>query len=323
MLSHHHVTPLAAQAPDPGHRPDRCQALRQEHATGATDAATRAWRLTGSNASLLGRELGSKLTGRHLSFEVLPFSYGEYLAFTGQEPGANSLLGHLDDGGFPAALRERNPQVLRELLRDVVQRDVAARHGLRTTRHVMNLVLFLLANTGQPLSLQSLTKSLAVPTVTQTSRAVEYLQDAYLLFAVQKFSTSFRQRVVAPVKYYAVDNGLRRANSPQSNPDVGHRLENAVYLALRPRGEPVYYAGERGVWECDFVTPSHAIQVCAHLDELNRGRELAGAVRATRHGGRRQALVLTLDQTDRVVEDGVAVEVRPAWQWILEQPAAP
>jgi hypothetical protein len=274
--------------------------------------------LTGSNASLLGRELGSKLTGRHLSFEVLPFSYREFLAFTGSQPGPESLLAFLDEGGFPVALQERNPQVLRELLRDVVQRDIASRHALRTTRHLMNVTLFLLANTGQPFSLQHLTKALAVPTVPQTSRAVEQLQDAYLLFAVQKWSSSFKQRVVAPAKYYAVDNGLRRANAPSSSPDLGHRLENAIYLGLRQRGEPIHYAGERGAWECDFVTPSLAVQVCARLDDSNVAREVRGAVHGARLPGKRRALVLTLDQDDRLVEEGVEIEVRRAWQWLLD-----
>jgi hypothetical protein len=276
--------------------------------------------VTGCNASLLGRELGSRLTGRHLSFEVFPFSYGECLAYTGAHPGAASLRSYLDTGGFPTFLRERNDQVLQELLRDVVQRDVAGRQGMRDTRHVMNLLLFLLANTGQPCSFQGLTKALAVPTVGQTSRYVAYLQDAYLLCAVPKFSPSFRQRVVAPAKYYAIDNGMRRANSPQGQPDLGHRLENAVALHLRRHTQHLSYAGERGVWECDFVTEDEVIQVCAELTPANRDRELRGLVAASRLPGKRRARVVTLDQTDHLKHDGVAIDVVPAWRWIGEGP---
>jgi predicted AAA+ superfamily ATPase len=78
------------------------------------------------------------------------------------------------DGGFPAFLRERNSQLLQELLRDIVQRDIASRYHLREIRHLMNLALFLLANTGLPLSMQSLTKSLSIPTVAQTARFLQY-----------------------------------------------------------------------------------------------------------------------------------------------------
>lgn len=274
--------------------------------------------VTGSNASLLHQELGAKLTGRHLSYEVFPFGYKEYLAFTGQDAGEASLLAYLDDGGFPGYLRERSPQVLQELLRDIVQRDISLRHGLRETRHLMNLVLFLLANTGQPFSIQSLAKSLAIPAVAQTARYLEYLQDAYVLFAAPKFSPSFKRRVVTPNKYYANDTGFRRLNSPQGAPDRGRRLENLVFLALRRQGVSACYAGEKDSWECDFVTDALAIQVCAELTPHNRQREVGGLVRACRLPGARRPLILTLNQRDRFREEGFTVEVRPAWEWLLE-----
>ncbi len=274
--------------------------------------------VTGSNASLLGRELGSKLTGRHLSFEVFPFSYAEYLEYRNCKPGADSLRSYLDEGGFPAYLREGNPAILQELLRDIVQRDIAVRRKLRETRHVMNLALYLFANTGQPVSMQTLTKSLAIPTVQQTSRYLEYLADAYVLFAVPKFSVSFKKRIVTPNKYYAVDNGLRRANSPQLTSDLGHRLENAVFLALRRRGESIAYAGEKDSWECDFVTPTTAVQVCANLTAHNQEREVRGALRAAALPGNRRPLILTLDQRDRIVTGAGTIDVRPVWEWMAD-----
>jgi predicted AAA+ superfamily ATPase len=273
--------------------------------------------ITGSNASLLGRELGAKLTGRQLKFEVFPFSYTEYLAYRRMTAGAESVRYFLDDGGFPTFLRERDPRVLQELLRDIIQRDIAVRHGLRETRHVMNLALFLLANTGQPISMQRLTKSLAIPTVGQTSRYLEYLEDAYVLFGVPKFSASFKMRVVAPRKYYAVDIGFRRANSPQTTPDAGHRLENAVFLDLRRREGAVTYAGDKDRWECDFVTDLDAIQVCAELTTFNRERELRGAVNAARlPGKKRRAIILTLNQRDRITFGDATVHVQPVWEWL-------
>jgi len=208
------------------------------------------------------------------------------------------------------------PSLHGKLLRDVVQRDIAARYALRETRHVMNLLLFLLANTGQPFSFQTLTKNLAVPTVGQTSRYMEFLQDAYLIFAVPKFSHAFKRRVVAPAKYFAIDNGLRRANSPQLQSDLGHRLENAVAIHLRRETRDLHYAGERDLWECDFIVPAAAIQVCLELTPANRERELRGVIEGTRLRGRRRALVVTLDQTDRLIEGGVEIEVLPAWRWM-------
>lgn len=274
--------------------------------------------VTGSNASLLGRELGVRLSGRHLSFEVHPFSYSEYLDYTRQPVSEASFRAYLDDGGFPEYLRERNDHILHELVRDVIRRDIASRYGLRELRHLMNLALFLLANTGQAFSLQRLTKSLAVPTVGQTARYVEYLQDAYLLMALPKFGPAFRKRVVSPRKYYAVDNGLRRANSPQAAPDVDHRLENVVYLALQEKHPDVTYAGERDLWECDFIAGDAAIQVCAELTESNKAHELAGLLHAVQLCGSRRAMVLTLHQTDRFAVEGFNVHVVPVWRWLCE-----
>lgn len=278
--------------------------------------------VTGSNASLLGRELGAKLTGRHVSAEVYPFSYGEYLAFRGGERGAATLNNYLDEGGFPGPLREAaaGPGMLRELLRDLVQRDIVSRYALRDTRHLMNLALHLLAHTGQPLSLQSLAKGLAIPSVAQAARYVEYLRDAWLLLAVPKFSASFKQRVVSPPKYYAIDPGFRAANTPNPTPDLGRRLENTVLLALRRRGVTPAFATETHQWECDFVTPEAAIQVCAELTPQNRGRELRGLLAAAdlpgATGRQRELLVLTLNQRDALKEDGKSIAVLPAWDWL-------
>ena len=272
--------------------------------------------VTGSNASLLGRGLGAKLTGRHRSFEVLPFSYTEYLKFTRRKASRDSLVAYLDDGGFPSFLHERYPQVLQQLLGDIIHRDIAARHRLRETRHVMNLALFLLANTGQPFSAQRLTKVLAVPSVSQTLRYLEYLQDAYAFFALPKFSPSFKQRIITPSKYYAIDNGMRVASSPQGSPDRGARLENLVYLALRRRGHSLYYAGETDRWECDFVTPSEAIQVCLELTPSNLEREVGGVGQACRLPGKRRGLILTLGQTDRLRRGKLSIKVQPVWKWL-------
>jgi predicted AAA+ superfamily ATPase len=275
--------------------------------------------LTGSNASLLGRELGVKLTGRHLSFEVFPFSYSEYLSYTGEKPGRGSLLTYLSEGGFAGYLRERRPEILRELFRDIIQRDIAHRHKLRETRHLMNLGLYLLANTGQPFSLHRLSKALEVPSVGQTSHYVGYLEDAYLILSLPRFSASFKQRVISPKKYYAIDNGLRRMNSQQTQPDVGHRLENAVFLALRRENRSCHYAAESGLWECDFVTDTHAIQVCSELTPVNLRRELAGLVGAAKLPGERACQILTLDQGETLDEDGLRVEVLPAWEWLARR----
>ena len=87
-------------------------------------------------------------------------------------------------------------------------------------------------------------------------------------------------------------------------------------LRLRRSTRDLCYAGERDLWECDFVTADAAIQVCLELTPANRDCELRGAVEGARLRGHRRALVVTLDQTDQVREGGVLIDVVPAWQWM-------
>lgn len=273
--------------------------------------------VTGSNASLLGAELGTKLTGRHESRTVWPFCYSEYLDATGQARGEESLRAFLNDGGFPGYLRERRDTLLNDLLQDVLWRDVVARNRLRDVRHLRNLFLYLATNTGLPVSRLKLTKNLEIPSADETSRYLEYLRDAYLLFTVPKFSQSFRKRVLAPPKYYAVDNGLRRIVSSQAAPDQGRRLENAVALEFLRRAETPCYAAERDSWECDFVTKGAVWQVCWQLTEENTAREVRGLMEARKQSRATRMVILTcLNQKQTLRQDGARIEVVPAWEWL-------
>ena len=149
----------------------------------------------------------------------------------------------------------------------------------------------------------------------------EYLQDAWLLLSLPRFSASFKQRVTSPPKYYAVDTGLAAANSPNPTPDLGRKLENAVLLALRRRGEKPAFAAAPHAWECDFVTRDLAIQCCARLSPENRIRELRGLVEASKLPGcpakkGRDRFILTLDQEDSLTEQGLSIRIVPAWKWL-------
>jgi uncharacterized protein len=280
--------------------------------------------VTTSSASLHGGDAGAKLTGRHIAQEVYPFSYREYLAFTGEVPSAVSLENYLRRGGLPGALHAgpaHAPVLLRELLRDIVQRDIVSRHALRAVRPLMTLALHLIAHAGQPLSLHAIARRLGLPSAAQAARFVEYLLDAWLLLAVPRFSASFRQRVISPPKYYPIDTGLAAANSPNPIPDLGRNLENAILLALRRKGDAPAYAVAPHEWECKFVTPALAIQVCARVTPENRIREFRGLVNAATlaggDGGKpRQLIVLTMDQEDALSEQGHSVTIAPAWRWL-------
>jgi uncharacterized protein len=115
--------------------------------------------VTGSNASLLSKELGTRLTGRHLRLELYPFSYTEYLTYTNQPVTAESLNLYSRMGGFPEYLHDGKIEILQNLLKDIVMRDIAIRYGIRNTQSLMDLTLYLLSNLRQRVFIQWLTQN--------------------------------------------------------------------------------------------------------------------------------------------------------------------
>ena len=90
--------------------------------------------ITGSNASLLSKELGTKLTGRHLDYELFPFSFREFLDLTKEKVGINSFEKYLFNGGFPEYLKFKKEEILQELLRDIITKDISTRYKIRNLK---------------------------------------------------------------------------------------------------------------------------------------------------------------------------------------------
>jgi len=122
-----------------------------------------------------------------------------------------------------------------------------------------------------------------------------------------------------PAKVYLVDTGLARRIT---STDLGHLLENAVFLELKRRGyEMSYFEGER---EADFLARRDGedmlpVQVTWELTHSNRDREIEGLTEACRVLGLREGLILTDDQEEDIEQGGVRISVRAAWRWMLER----
>ncbi|MCI0503766.1 ATP-binding protein [Candidatus Micrarchaeota archaeon] len=275
--------------------------------------------LTGSNASLLSKELGTRLTGRHLREELFPFSFGEALSLRKAKAGPASLATYLGEGGFPAYLRYGKAESLRELLNDVIERDIVVRHKLRDTKTVKELAVYLLTNTAREFTYNKIGQTFSLSTTTAASY-VSFFEDAYLVFAVPKFAYSLRKQLVNPKKVYCIDNGLAKANSASFSNDEGRLLENAVFLHLRRHCRDIFYYKGKG--ECDFVVKdrdriSAAFQACYKLTEDNKQREVSGLLEALNEFDLKEGLILTFDQEDHFVLDGRKITVVPAWKWML------
>jgi len=278
--------------------------------------------ITGSNASLLSRELGTKLTGRHLSYELFPFSYREFLEFTRRKPGKESFMSYLYDGGFPGFLKYKDETLLHELLKDVLMRDVVNRFGIKNTAILKKLTLYLLTNVGKEFSANALKKMLEVKSVQTIVDYLSHLEDSYLIFTIPKFSYSYRKQQVNPKKVYSIDNGLSYANSVSFSKDKGKMLENSVFLNLRKTYKEIFYFQKNK--ECDFIVKDkekiiRAIQVCYNLNRENKEREIKGLLEAMDELELNEGLILTCDQEDEFKINGKEIIVRPVWKWLLEK----
>jgi predicted AAA+ superfamily ATPase len=279
--------------------------------------------LTGSHASLMTRELGSRLTGRHIRHELFPFSYGEFLTCVGARASVDSLDDYLNIGGFPEFVKYKRLEVLQELFTDILTRDILVKHRIRNTRSLSDMALYLLSHVGNEFTYSGLRKLFRLGSTNSAAAFVGFLEDSYLLFTVPRFAYSLKVQLVAPKKVYTVDTGLARANSVTFSANSGRILENAVFCALRRSSRDVYYY--KGDRECDFVVKERnaireAFQVCHELSETNKDRELEGLLGAMEEFQLKEGTVLTHHQEDRQRVGDRVVHIQPVWKWLQEYP---
>jgi len=275
--------------------------------------------ITGSNASLLSKELGTKLTGRHLRIELFPFSYNEFRMFFNLKTSVESFNKYLYKGGFPEFLKMDNPAIHHELLKDVVSRDIAVKFGLKNISILKKLVSYLISHTGKEFSYNSLKKMFDIKSVQTVIDYISYFEDAYLIFAINKFSYSFKKQQINPKKVYSIDNGFSYSNSVSFSKDRGKMLENIVFLSLRRNYSEIYYFSEKG--ECDFIIKEkekimQALQVCYELNEDNEKREINGLLEAMHKFNLKKGLILTNNQEDSFEIDRKKIYVKPVWKWL-------
>ncbi|MCD4737269.1 MAG: ATP-binding protein [Bacteroidales bacterium] len=275
--------------------------------------------LTGSNARLLSRELGTKLTGRHLDSEVLPFSYTEFLRYFQLQPGPGTFSDYLKKGGFPGFLQMGKKEMLSTLVSDILIRDIFSRYNLRNQEVYQRIVQFLLSNTSKEVSFNNLKNTFEVGSASSVMDFLNYLMDAYLIFLVPRYDTSLKVQARNPRKVYAIDQGLVNFFSLSGSPDLGRLLENTVYLYLRRLNREIWYF--KGKKECDFIFREEknrysAIQVSWELNLHNEKREIEGLLEAMNRLNLSEGAIITFDQEDQLTEKGKAIRLIPGWKWM-------
>lgn len=290
--------------------------------------------VTGSCSDLLGEEYASLLTGRHLTREVFPLDFGEYLSFKGMDPSRaldterdrSKAIARFDEylltGGFPEIVLDGpNSNMSSQLFTDIIARDITARVGVRNREALMDLADFLVRNVGGLLSFGKISRyfksrmsPVSVPTLI---RYFDMMKEAFLFFDATIFSYNVRDQKQYPRKIYCIDNVFL------SGTGTGPLLENTVAGELLRRGQKLHYwRDRRGNYEVDFIIDKngekHPVQVCSNLEKLSTSERefhaLDLAMTELRSGS---GTILTLNEEgERELSNGT-VDLIPVWKWML------
>lgn len=291
--------------------------------------------ITGSNAKMLSRELGTHLTGRYILIEIYPFSFKEYLSLQQVElqpkdmhttVGRTNLLRHFKDylskGGFPKYLTTESSRYLSSLYESIVYRDIITRNGLTNEKEILELVFYLASNATKRTTYSSLGKIIGIRHPETIKNYIEYICQTYLTFQLMKYSSSLKAQMLSPKKIYFIDNAIIRRIGFNATENIGINLENLVFIELKRRECEVFYYADKK--ECDFIVRKgiqivQAYQVTVSMtNPETRKREISGLCEAMQAFGLTTGHIITMDEKETInLENGNVINVVPAWEWML------
>ena len=292
--------------------------------------------VTGSNAKLLSNELTTHLTGRHHKITLFPFSFEEYarmrqldtqaLTTKGQAAVKRELNTYLMNGGLPELLTEKDSQgYIMALLEAIIKRDITLRFKVRYPEVLQRLATYLIDNFAQEYNATTIAELLGVSDHTIDTYC-GYLQEAFLLLVLKKFSYKSRERI-RDSKIYVIDNAfISNRTNTFSTENLGWRLENAIYIELIHRASKrfadVFYYRDR-TFEIDFIVAKDGVveelyQVCYDMtNEKTRKREVNSLLQGATKFHCSNLTILTFDEQETITEGDYTIQVKSASQWLL------
>ena len=298
--------------------------------------------ITGSNANLLSGELATHLTGRYHQIELMPFSFQEYcsckdvniLSYTTKAIALRdkALNDYLFAGGFPELLllsEAEQGDYVRSLVRTIVEKDIAKRYKLRYAQTLMDVANQVLDEFSQEHSFATVQKKHNLKSPNTAKKYLQYLQNAYLVLAMPRFSLKSSERRSVH-KYYAIDPAMiAKRDEALMTESLGLRLENMVAVELKRRAaidEQIYYFRKVREYEVDFVRVKgtqvqELIQVTYDFTQPRTklyNREVGNLVKASNilHCDNLTLVMMYGEQRD-IVEGGKTIHCVLAAQWLL------
>jgi uncharacterized protein len=290
--------------------------------------------ITGSNAFLLSKELGTHLTGRYLQIELYPFSFQEFLRYRNENISEKDVFTtegrarisaafskYITMGGFPQYIQNQQSEYLKTLYQNILYKDVMVRNNITNERQITELTHYLASTVSTLSSYNSLSKVIGVKNAGTVASYIKFISDTYLLFQTHKFDYSLKKQIQNPKKTYFIDTALLQKISFSFSENIGRILENIVFLELKRRNKQVFYHSLK--YECDFVIFENnaiiqAIQVSyAFDDEQTRTREIRGLGEAMETYALKCGTILTMHTQETIKEKNSTIDILPVWKWLL------
>lgn len=287
--------------------------------------------ITGSNATLLSSEISTKLTGRHIDLGLYPFSFREYLRFKDISLQKEDVyLGskralikrnfdeYLLRGGMPEFLVYQDDEIIFRIYEDIIYKDIAVRHGITMIKPMRELYQYLVSNMCRPFSYRTLTRITEIDSPVTIKSYIHYLEQTYFIRQVNKFDFSLKKQLVNNKKAYVIDNVFFQKLSFQYSGNKGWLLENLVASELSKNGELYYFQDKVS---CDFILKDDsgfaAYQVAFEMTGTTRIREISGLMSAIKYLGLSSGTIITHDDDEEIVEEGITIKLIPCWKWLL------
>lgn len=278
--------------------------------------------ITGSNAYILSGELATLLSGRYVEIKIYPFSFKEYVDYTGEEV-LSAWTRYFTWGGFPYVAKIDDEEICRDYLsgiyNTVLLKDIVSRNQVRDVPMLEAVVKYLVDSVGNPISAKKI-----VGTMISAGRKVspstvdgfiQGLLDALLMYKADRYDIKGKLYLKTLGKYYVADIGIRQLLIGSRYKDYGHVLENIVYLELKRRGYQIY-VGKLDNLEIDFVAEKSGIleyyQVTASLLEQSTYQQEITPLRKIKDDYHK--FILTMDEIP-ANDDGI--EIINIRKWLL------
>lgn len=297
--------------------------------------------VTGSNSKLLSSEFATHLTGRYLPTILFTFSFREFIKFKSKDRGKltqpeikEELENYLKLGGYPEPLVKNLDyrDYLSTLFNSILFKDIVKRYNIRSPSAIENLATYLLSNIAKEYSYNTLAEVSKCKSVHTVAKYIKYLEEAFLLFTIDRFSFKLKEQTKSKKKIYTYDNGFIYAKAFKLSFDKGRLYENAVAINLKKieseEGKKIFYWKNPQGEEVDFVIKDgirvvELVQVCYDIsDPKTKEREIKALLKA---GKELKCKKLTLITSDYEMEEKVKwfgikgkITFVPLWKWLLK-----